>query len=51
MKKIYSIFSLFLMILGINTAYAGVSLGNSVTDPGTLTNGSKIIIRSNSFRE
>lgn len=49
MKKIYSIFSLFLMILGINTAYAGVSLGNSVTDPSTLTNGSKIIIRSNGF--
>lgn len=49
MKKIYSIFSLFLMILGINTAYAGVSLGNSVTDPSTLTNGSKIIIHSNSF--
>lgn len=49
MKKIYSIFSLFLMILGINTAYAGVSLGNSVTDPSTLTNGSKIIIHSNAF--
>ena len=49
MKKISFIFSLFLMILGINTAYAGVSLGSSVTDPSTLTNGSKIIIHSNSF--
>ena len=49
MKKIYSIFSLFLMILGINTAYAGVTLGNSVVDPSTLTNGSKIIIHSNAF--
>lgn len=46
MKKIYSIFLLFLMMLGINTAYAGVKLGAEVTDPKTLTNGSKIIIRA-----
>lgn len=46
MKKIYSIFLLFLMIMGINTAYAGVKLGAEVTDPKTLTNGSKIIIRA-----
>lgn len=45
----YLIFSLFLMILGINTAYASVTLGNPVTDPSTLQAGSKIIIRANSF--
>lgn len=47
MKKIYSIFLLFLMMLGINTAYAGVTLGEQVTNPGTLAAGSKIVIRAN----
>lgn len=46
MKKVYLIFSLLLMFLGINTAYAGVTWGGAVTDPSTLTNGSKIIIHS-----
>lgn len=46
MKKIYWIFSLLLMVLGINTAYAGVKLGEEVKDPNTLKNGSKIIIRA-----
>lgn len=47
MKKIYSIFLLFLMILGINTAYAGVTLGEQVTSPSTLAGGSKIVLRAN----
>lgn len=47
MKKIYSIFLLFLMMLGINTAYAGVTLGEQVTNPGTLAAGSKIVVRAN----
>lgn len=47
MKKIYSIFLLFLMMLGINTAYAGVTLGEQVTNPSTLAAGSKIVIRAN----
>lgn len=46
MKKVYLIFSLLLMFLGINTAYAGVTWGGTVTDPSTLTNGSKIIIHT-----
>jgi hypothetical protein len=47
MKKMYLIFSLLLMILGINTVYAGVTWGGSITDPSTLTNGSKIAIHTN----
>lgn len=47
MKKVYLVFSLLLMLLGINTAYAGVTWGGSVTDPKTLTDGSKIIIHTN----
>lgn len=47
MKKMYYVFSLLLMILGINTAQAGVTLGNQVTDPSTLKAGSKIIMYAN----
>lgn len=47
MKKMYFVFSLLLMILGINTAKAGVTLGTQVTDPSTLQAGSKIIMYAN----
>ena len=50
MKKIYWIFSLLLMIMGINTAYAGVAWGGAITDPGTLKDGSKIIIHTNGYQ-
>lgn len=50
MKKIYWIFSLLLMIMGINTAYAGVTWGGAVTDPSTLQDGSKIIIHTHSYQ-
>lgn len=43
----YFIFSLLLMILGINTAYAGVTWGGAITNPSTLTDGSKIVIHTN----
>lgn len=51
MKKIYWIFSLLLMIMGINTAYAGVTWGGAITDPGTLKDGSKIIIHTNGYQD
>lgn len=47
MKKMYFIFSLLLMILGINTAYAGVTWGSALTNPSTLTDGSKVAIHTN----
>lgn len=50
MKKIYWIFSLLLMIMGINTAYAGVTWGGPITDPSTLKDGSKIIIHTNGYQ-
>lgn len=50
MKKIYWIFSLLLMIMGINTAYAGVTWGGAITDPSTLKDGSKIIIHTNGYQ-
>lgn len=51
MKKIYWIFSLLLMIMGINTAYAGVTWGGAITDPSTLKDGSKIIIHTNGYQD
>lgn len=47
MKKMYFIFSLLLMILGINTAYASVTWGGALTNPSTLTDGSKVAIHTN----
>lgn len=45
MKKMYFIFSLLLMVLGINTAYAGVILGENIADPSALKAGDQVIIR------
>lgn len=48
MKKVYLIFSLLLMFLGINTAYAGVGVtwGGTIADPNTLKAGDRIVIHT-----
>lgn len=47
MKKVYLIFSLLLMFLGINTVHATVNWDTPITNPSTLQAGDQIIIHTN----
>lgn len=48
MKKNYFVLSLILMFFGISVSYAGVHVGEQVTDASTLKDGSKILLRASS---
>lgn len=46
MKKNYFVLSLILMLFGINVSFAGVRVGQSITDPNSLKAGDKILLRA-----
>lgn len=46
MKKNYFVLSLILMLFGINVSFAGVRVGQSITDPSSLKAGDKILLRA-----
>lgn len=46
MKRNYFVLSLILMFFGISASYAGVFVGDQVTDPSTLKDGTKILLRA-----
>ena len=46
MKKNYFVLSLILMLFGINVSFAGIRVGQNITDPKTLKAGDKILLRA-----
>lgn len=46
MKKHYRFLALILMLFGINAMYAGIRVGNAITDPTTIKAGDKILMRA-----
>ena len=48
MKKHYRFLALILMLFGINAMYAGIRVGNAITDPTTIKAGDKILMRAGS---